>query len=248
MVTTEDILLRNLIQRPLTYAELHGRVSPTFDEAVERVRQAGFFDPDSPLRPIVGAKPADPVPGNIVIDKEAREIYWYEGDEWHTLVPLDEPYGVRSIAGIPVSTASPEVGDALVYDGTKFVMQAGGAGGGGATGPTGPTGPAGMTGPTGDRGPTGADSTVAGPTGPTGPTGDRGPTGAEIFSAATGGTSEGTGSLQTIAHGLNGTPFVAVIPLGDDEDDDCTVTVRADATNVYIKASDDYPYKWKAFL
>lgn len=71
-----------------------------------------------------------------------------------------------------LAALNPNVGDVLVWDGTIWVHQPGGAGEPGPAGPQGPPGPPGadstVPGPKGDVGPA---STVAGPTGPPGPPG-----------------------------------------------------------------------------
>lgn len=80
------------------------------------------------------------------------------------------------VDGVEIDAAGASNGQALVFNGTKFVPSSVV----GPTGPTGPTGPAstvqGPTGPTGATGATGAASTTVGPTGPTGPTGSAGTT------------------------------------------------------------------------
>jgi len=63
------------------------------------------------------------------------------------------------------------------------------------TGPTGNTGATGPTGATGNTGSTGAASTVTGPTGPAGTNGVSG--GLTLFFDTAGGTSPGTGTLET---------------------------------------------------
>lgn len=77
---------------------------------------------------------------------------------------------VMNLQGIPLdlTTNPPTSGQALVFNGTKWVASTvvGTAGQAGATGPAGPAGPAGATGP-------------AGPAGATGPTGQTGPAGAK---------------------------------------------------------------------
>ena len=77
-----------------------------------------------------------------------------------------------SLQGNQICTATPAVGQALVFNGTVWCASTLVGYDGtcitcppGATGPTGPVGPAGETGPTGEKGETGG-------TGPTGPTGD----------------------------------------------------------------------------
>lgn len=55
------------------------------------------------------------------------------------------------------------------------------------------------------------------------------------------GTSTGTGSYQTIAHGLGVKPnVVSVVP----DAEDVLVRVWADANNVYIRVTVDATYDW----
>ncbi|MHB8123490.1 MAG: hypothetical protein ACYDG4_15205 [Desulfuromonadaceae bacterium] len=58
------------------------------------------------------------------------------------------------------------------------------------------------------------------------------------------GSSTGTGSEQTIAHGLGGAPqAVNVVATGSNS---FAAAVRADATNIYVTVPDDEPYTWSA--
>jgi len=184
MAKTESQMLRDLITGPLILAELNGRLEPTFDEAIKRITKAGFFEAESLIRPVMGIlanRPETPVGDMFYISTDVNRIDFYEaGVGWITLVPISEPYGVRSISGIPVEISSLEEGKAIGVDGGVFkLINAGG-------GSTGPTGPQGATGPAGDPG---------GATGPTGPAGATGPSGGAGVDGATGATGpEGTGS------------------------------------------------------
>lgn len=104
---------------------------------------------------------------------------------------LDNPL-VIGIQGNPISSADPEYGDVLGWDGIAWgpVPQIGPTG---TIGPEGPTGPAGVTGPigpTGSQGPTGPAGGPIGPTGPTGPQGSTGPTGPKGSTGSAGPTGQ----------------------------------------------------------
>ena len=96
---------------------------------------------------------------------------------------------------------NPSAGQALVYDGTKYVPTTavgptGPTGAAGTAGATGPTGAAGATGPTGPAGYIGLDG-ATGPTGPTGVAGANGATGPTGASGPTGPTGA-TGAASTV--------------------------------------------------
>lgn len=58
------------------------------------------------------------------------------------------------------------------------------------------------------------------------------------------GDSTGTGSSQTIAHGLGAAPnFVSVVPTASGVDE---LTVYADATNIYVTCTSGKTYNWSA--
>jgi len=99
VATTEDILFRNLIVKPLVFAELVGRLNPTFEEAVERIHKAGFFGLYSPVRPYVGsvlAFPPNPRDGSVLIDHDVREIHYYTASVWIKIVPVHW-YGTQNV-------------------------------------------------------------------------------------------------------------------------------------------------------
>lgn len=58
------------------------------------------------------------------------------------------------------------------------------------------------------------------------------------------GNSTGTGSSQTIAHGLGAAPnFVSIVPTETGLDE---LTFYADATNIYVTATSGIDYNWSA--
>lgn len=71
---------------------------------------------------------------------------------------------------------------------------------------------------------------------------------APVYSAYAEGSSTGTGSQQTIAHGLGGTPSrVRVYPTGDPAGTTITWgSPSADGTNIYVTVTNAKAYKWKA--
>jgi len=93
---------------------------------------------------------------------------------------------VMNLQGLPLdlTTTPPTSGQALVFNGTKWV--AGTVGGSGTTGPQGPAGPTGATGATGATGPQGPAGTAgaAGAQGPAGAVGPQGVPGASPFVSA----------------------------------------------------------------
>ena len=205
MPSTEIILLSNLITGPLVFAEINQRLNPTFEEAFARIERGGFLDDNSPTKPLMGNiadRPASLDEDAVYVALDAKEISLYTiAGGWVTLVPVPEPYGVRSLAGVGVDLSDGLVeGKALGIDGGVFKLIEAGGGATGPTGTTGPTGPGigstGPTGPTGATGPSGTGPTgpsgstvtgptgtgLTGPTGPTGsgPTGPTGPTGAGV--------------------------------------------------------------------
>jgi hypothetical protein len=205
MPSTEIILLSHLITGPLVFAEINQRLNPTFEEAFARIEKGGFLDDNSPTKPLMGDiadRPASLDEDAIYVALDTKEISLYTIEAgWVTLVPVPEPYGVRSLAGVGVDLSDGLVeGKALGIDGGIFkLIEAGG----GATGPTGTTGP---TGPSG-TGPTGAGSTgPTGPTGATGPsgTGPTGPSGSTVTGPTGTGSTGPTGPTGTGTQGPTG--------------------------------------------
>lgn len=205
MPSTEIILLSHLITGPLVFAEINQRLNPTFEEAFARIERGGFLDDNSPTKPLMGDiadRPASLDEDAVYVALDAKEISLYTiAGGWVTLVPVPEPYGVRSLAGVGVDLSDGLVeGKALGIDGGVFkLIEAGG----GATGPTGTTGP---TGPSG-TGPTGAGSTgPTGPTGATGPsgTGPTGPSGSTVTGPTGTGSTGPTGPTGTGTQGPTG--------------------------------------------
>lgn len=205
MPSTEIILLSHLITGPLVFAEINQRLNPTFEEAFARIEKGGFLDDNSPTKPLMGDiadRPASLDEDAVYVALDTKEISLYTiAGGWVTLVPVPEPYGVRSLAGVGVDLSDGLVeGKALGIDGGVFkLIEAGG----GATGPTGTTGP---TGPSG-TGPTGAGSTgPTGPTGATGPsgTGPTGPSGSTVTGPTGTGSTGPTGPSGTGTQGPTG--------------------------------------------
>lgn len=58
------------------------------------------------------------------------------------------------------------------------------------------------------------------------------------------GTSTGTGSEQTIPHGLVDTPHVTVTPTATG----ATATWWANSTNIYITVTNEIPYQYDAYV
>ena len=209
MVETELIILSRLITGALVFAELNQRVLPTFNEALIRITKAGFFEPACPTKPYRCAfadLPTDPVDGSIGVCDDTKEIYRYDVDTWTKIVPVSEPYGVRSIAGVPVELGVLTEGMALGMSGGVFTLVTAGGGSTGATGADGADGATGPTGPgVGDTGPTGPTGVgVTGATGATGPTG-AGVDGAKGATGPTGvGVTGATGATGPTGAGVDG--------------------------------------------
>lgn len=208
MAKTESQMLRDLITGPLILAELNGRLEPTFDEAIKRITKAGFFEAESLIRPVMGIlanRPETPVGDMFYISTDVNRIDFYEaGVGWATLVPISEPYGVRSLMGIPIEISTIEEGKAIGVDGGVFKLINAGGGSTGATGPIGATGaagdPGGATGATGAQG----ESGPAGSSGSDGATGATGPAGAST-TGATGATGPSGSIGETGATGAGTT-------------------------------------------
>jgi hypothetical protein len=62
------------------------------------------------------------------------------------------------------------------------------------------------------------------------------------------GAATGTGSQQTIAHGLRGTPSVVMLSEGTTGGAGAYQSTAADGTNIYITAASDKTYAWRAEL
>lgn len=206
MPSTEIILLSHLITGPLVFAEINQRLNPTFEEAFARIEKGGFLDDNSPTKPLMGDiadRPASLDEDAIYVALDTKEISLYTiAGGWVTLVPVPEPYGVRSLAGVGVDLSDGLVeGKALGIDGGIFKLIEAGGGATGPTGTTGPTGPSG-TGPTGPTGPTGTGT--QGPSGPSGNAGPTGPTGNSVTGPTGPSGSSVTGPTGPTGVGITG--------------------------------------------
>lgn len=270
MPSTEIILLSHLITGPLVFAEINQRLNPTFEEAFARIEKGGFLDDNSPTKPLMGDiadRPASLDEDAVYVALDTKEISLYTiAGGWVTLVPVPEPYGVRSLAGVGVDLSDGLVeGKALGIDGGVFkLIEAGG----GATGPTGATGPSGTgaTGPSGSNG-----STVTGPTGPsgasvtgatgpsgagatgpsgasvTGPTGPSGATGPTGPMSPTYGSATGSGTQQSITHGLGAAPKLISITPNVTDGSAAVTKLGKDATFIYVTVTNNKPFDWVAW-
>ena len=158
------------------------------------------------LRVAIGGTPLTP-DVDILPAFQARSAWELVGAFSGDLTGTQNQTLVSNLQGIPLdlTTAAPTSGQALVFNGTKWVAASVG-GTAGPAGPQGPAGPAGATGPQGPAGPTGA-SGAAGVQGPAGPTGATGPIGPQGPVGATGpqGPAGPTGATGTIGpQGLPG--------------------------------------------
>lgn len=149
---------------------------------------------------------------SIVPAFQAQSAWYLLGSFGGDLSGTQNQTLLMNLQGLPLdlTTTAPTTGQALVFNGTKWIAGTvgGTVGATGATGATGPQGPAGATGVQGVAGPTGATGLTGatGATGPQGPAGATGPTGAigpQGVAGPTGATGP-TGAQGAI--GLQGLP------------------------------------------
>ena len=154
------------------------------------------------LRVAIGGTPLTP-DVDILPAFQARSAWELVGAFSGDLTGTQNQTLLSNLQGIPLdlTTTAPTTGQALVFNGSKWVAGSvagsagpagpqGPAGPAGATGPVGPTGATGAAGPQGPAGPTGATGAAGpqGPVGPTGATGAIGPQGLPGLTGATGAT------------------------------------------------------------
>ena len=134
------------------------------------------------LRVAIGGTPLTP-DVDILPAFQARSAWELVGAFSGDLTGTQNQTLLSNLQGIPLdlTTTAPTTGQALVFNGSKWVAGSV-AGSAGPAGPQGPAGPAGATGPVGPTGATGA----AGPQGPAGPTGATGAAGPQGLVGPTG--------------------------------------------------------------